>query len=196
MKKILILLVIALIAMTSFAQSNGNSLEHLTFKGVPINGTLSEYVTKMKQQGFTHVGTEDGFALLQGDFAGYKNCTVGVVTLKPKNLVSNVTVIFPECDTWSSLASNYFSLKEMLTEKYGEPLESVEEFDSYSEPKDDGSKMASVQLDQCKYYAIYETEKGSIELSIRGDITSCFVRLSYYDKINGDKMKDAAMDDL
>ena len=55
----------------------------------------------MKQNGFTHIGTEDGVAMLKGDFASYKNCIVGVATLKQKDLVSKITVIFPECDTWS-----------------------------------------------------------------------------------------------
>jgi hypothetical protein len=56
--------------------------------------------------------------------------------------------------------------------------------------------MTNVQLDKCKYYSIYETDKGNIELSIYGDINACFVRLSYFDKINGDVMRAKAMDDL
>ena len=44
--------------------------EHLTFKGVPIDGTLSEYVAKMKSAGFKYLGEQDGTAILQGDFAG------------------------------------------------------------------------------------------------------------------------------
>ncbi len=128
MKKIITSLIIAFIAMNSFAQIQSSA--HLTFKGVPIDGTLNEYVSKMKQNGFTHTGTEDGVAMLTGDFAAYKNCIVGVATLKQKDLVSKITVIFPECDTWSFLSSNYFSLKEMLTEKYGKPSDCVEKFQS------------------------------------------------------------------
>ena len=85
----------------------------------------------------------------------------------------------------------------MLTEKYGEPTESVERFDTYSEPKDDGSKFQYAQLDHCKYYSIFETEKGSIELSIEnGDYSSAFVLLSYFDKINGDIIKQKSIDAL
>ena len=194
MKKIIISLIFVLAATVSFAQTQ--SSPHLSFKGVPIDGTLNEYVAKMKQNGFTHIGTEDGVAMLRGDFAGFKDCIVGVTTLKQKDLVSKITVIFPERDTWSFLSSNYFSLKEMLTEKYGKPSECVEKFDTYSQPKDDGSKMIQVKLDKCKYYTIYETEKGSIELSIHGDVSSCFVRLSYFDKINGEIIRAKAKDDL
>jgi len=153
----------------------------------------------MKQQGFTLIGTENGVAMLEGDFAAFKGCIVGVSTLKQKDLVSIITVIFPERNTWSLLSSNYFSLKEMLTEKYGEPSDVVEEFDteSYSKPKDDGDRMYQVSMDNCKYHSIYETEKGSIKLSIdHNSVLSCFVRLSYFDKINSEIIKAKAMDDL
>ncbi|MDR3047693.1 MAG: hypothetical protein LBU51_08825 [Bacteroidales bacterium] len=194
MKRIIILPIIVLFTMISFAQTQPS--EHLAFKGVPIDVTLNEYVSKMKQSGFTLISTEDGVAMLKGDFAAYKDCVVGVATLKQKDLVSKITVIFPERNTWSLLSSNYFSLKEMLTEKYGNPSEVVEKFDTYSEPKDDGSKMTYLKLDQCKYYSIYETDKGSIELSIKQMDMRCLVMLAYYDKINGEIIKSKAMDDL
>lgn len=193
MKTFFLTLTFALTTMLTFAQTS----EHLSFKGVPIDGTLNEYVSKMKQNGFTHLGTEDGTAILNGDFAGYKDCHVGVSTLKQKDLVHKIAVIFPDRDTWSTLSSNYFNLKEMLTEKYGKPSDVVEKFDSYSQPRDDGSKMTQVQLDRCKYYCIWETEKGEIQISIeKGDLMRCFVRLAYFDKINGAKIKEKAIDDL
>ena len=195
MKKIIIAVIVALTTMISFAQTQ--SSDHLTFKGVPIDGTLNEYVSKMKQKGFTLVGTEDGIAMLRGDFAAYKDCIVGVATLKQEDLVSKITVIFPERDTWSSLSGNYFDLKEMLTQKYGEPSKSVEKFDTYSEPRDDGDRMHSVKMDNCKYYTTYETDKGSIQLSIEhNSVLSCYVLLSYYDKNNSDIIKAKALDDL
>jgi hypothetical protein len=194
-KKFIITAFVVLSAMTSFAQTQPSN--HLEFKEVPINGTLDGFVAKMKQNGFTHIGTEEGTAMLRGDFAGYKNCIVGVATLKQNDLVSKISVIFPGCDTWSSLSSNYFSLKEMLTEKYGKPADVVEKFQSYSQPRNDKIKMYEVQFDRCRYYTTYETKKGSIQLSIEHNgVTSCFVMLSYHDKINGDIIKAKALDDL
>ena len=49
----------------------------------------------MKAAGFSYLGTQDGTAILQGDFAGFKSCTVGVSTLKAVNVVSTIGVIFP-----------------------------------------------------------------------------------------------------
>ena len=198
MKKITISIIVVLSTIISIAQTqiNTDSSGHLTFKGVPIDGTLDEYVSKMKKSGFIHKDTEDETAILEGDFASYKNCIVGVSTLKQKNLVSKIIVVFPDHDTWSSLSSNYFNLKEMLTEKYGKPSECVEKFQSYT-PSDDGSKMTQVQLDACKYYTTYQIEKGTIQLSIKhDDLRGCFVRLVYIDKINREIIKKEALDDL
>lgn len=197
MKTVLISLFCFVLTMTSFAQNNTDTTEHMTFKGVPIDGTLNEYVSKMKQSGFALIGTEDGVAMLKGDFAAYKGCIIGVATLKGKDLVSKITVIFPEQEAWSSLSSNYYNLKELLTEKYGEPSETVEKFDTYSEPDDDYAKMHAVGMDRCKYFTTFELENGSIQLSIENaGFSSSFVMLSYYDKINSEKIRQKAIDDL
>jgi len=58
-------IIAVLTAMVVLAQTS----EHLTFKGVPIDGTLNEYVAKMKQGGVECSGTKDGIAVLKGDFA-------------------------------------------------------------------------------------------------------------------------------
>lgn len=196
MKKILTFLII-FIGFSVFAQTNLESSDHLTFKGVPIDGTLNEYVSKMKKSGFTHVQTDNGVAVLSGDFAGHKDCKIGVVTYDHKNIVSKIAVIFPENDTWSILSGNYFRLQELLTEKYGEPSKIVEKFQTHSEPIDDNDKMHQVGMDRCKYYTTYETDKGSIQLSIDHDeFSSSYVTLSYFDKINSDIVRATAIDDL
>lgn len=197
MKKTFIALFLSLTACITFAQTNTDSSKHLVFKGVPLDGTLDQYVSKMKQNGFKHISTEDGMAMLQGDFAGYKDCFVGVSTLKQKDLVYKIGVLFPEKDTWSTLSGNYFDLKQMLTEKYGKPSTEVEKFDTRSEPRDDGSKIFEVKMDNCKYYSSWTTDKGEIQLSIdHNSVTSCFVKLAYFDKINSATIKKQALDDL
>lgn len=185
---------VMLVSITAFAQVES---PHLSFKGVPIDGTLNEYVQKMKQKGFDYLGTENGIAILTGDFAAYKGCTIGVSTLKQEDLVSKITVFFPNCETWASLANNYYSLKEMLTEKYGRPKDITEKFQGYSEPKDDNLRMHEVKMDRCKFITTFETTKGCIQLYIgHNGMMSCYVLLSYFDKINGDVIRAKAMEDL
>jgi hypothetical protein len=191
--KIIQLLIVCLTITSNYSQSS----DHLVFKGVPIDGTLKEYVSKMEQESFTNLGTENGTATLNGEFAGYKDCNVSVSTLKQKDLVYKIAVKFPEKDTWSTLSGNYFDLKDMLIEKYGNPSEVVEKFDTNSQPQDDHDKMFKVKFDYCKYFSVWKTDKGEIQLSIQHQNTSrCYVALSYSDKINSDIMKTKAKRDL
>ena len=69
MKRLIFLLLFVNTILISLAQDKS---EHLSFKGVPIDGTLNEYVAKMKAAGFSYLGTQDGTAILQGDFAGFR----------------------------------------------------------------------------------------------------------------------------
>jgi len=196
MKTLSITLFLTLISLTSYAQENKANQEHLTFKGIAIDGKLNDFITKLKTNGFTLLGTEEGITMLQGDFASYKNCLVAVATLKQKDLVSKISVLFPEKENWSSLSNNYFSLKELLTEKYGEPSSVVEEFQSLYQPSDDNDKMHQVKMNRCKYFTSFETEKGDIELSInKYEFNGCVI-LIYFDKINGETIRKEAIKDL
>ena len=190
MKKILLVMAL-FVAMAANAQT-----EHLKFKGVPIDGTLSQYTQRMKEKGFTHLGTEDGRSLLEGDFAGYKNCFVFVATLQSKDLVSYIAVKFQEYDSWSPIYNNYSTLKNMLTMKYGEPSEVIEEFQS-SYVYNDDDRMDEVTEDRCKYITTFETELGTIELFIsKYDYTKGCVMLKYTDKANGVAVLESALEDL
>lgn len=180
---------------SSFAQSS----EHLKFKGVPIDGTLNEYVNKMKQAGFYYETTEDGIALLSGEFAGYSDCIVGVKTLQKLNLVHEIVVLFPSQDKWAGLNYDYERLKTMLTKKYGEPDECIERFNAPSYmTMDDNAKMYQVERNNCEYYSKYDTNNGSISLTISNDgyEFGCRVKLFYTDKTNSAIFDDAVMEDL
>jgi hypothetical protein len=194
MKAIFITLSAILLSLNLSAQSTEN--QHLLFKGVPIDGTMSEYVEKMKLNGFVVMDSEPGTYVLQGDFAGYKDCFVGVVTMKQKDLVSRIKVLFPERDDWASLYGNYVNLKEMLIQKYGQPTEVVEVFPSYPSVTNEGLKYTYAQVGECNYKTVFDTPKGQVSLYIDNTDSKCFVGLSYTDKINGEIMKAKAIDDL
>lgn len=194
MRKHLILFV--LILLVTGLSSQAQSSSHLMFKGVPIDGQLTDFVDKMKAAGFVLLRMENRTAMLKGDFAGYKDCVVEVWTLKDKDLVNNITVVFPEADSWSVLSSNYFGLKAMLIEKYGRPTGIVEKFEVTFEPKNDFEKYVAVRSDKIKYYTNFKTDKGIIELSITQRDWKPHVSLGYSDKINSEIVRSKAMDDL
>lgn len=191
MKKLFTTLLCAMLTLCAFAQS-----EHLTFKGVPIDGTLSEYVDKMRDAGFHYIGKQDGVAVLSGDFAGYRGCLVGVSTLKSLDVVNMIGVIFPEADDWSTLNNTYERLKSMLTQKYGRYDDCVEEFQGFA-PRNDGDRLHKLKFDSCTWYTVFRTDKGNIELSIdHNGTSSCFVKLQYFDGINTNAVEQQAMNDL
>lgn len=195
MKKFFISLIVACVFATAYAQIGS---EHLTFKGIPIDGTLDEFTSKMKKAGFSYHGTEDGAAVFEGEFAGYKGCIIIVGMLESTNKVHTVGVLFPACKfDWSCLENTYESLKSMLSEKYGKYTDCIEEFQGYIEPHDDHSKFLTLLSNNCTYYTTFTTDKGNISLSLeKVDRTEACVKLQYWDGANTDEVKSNAMDDL
>lgn len=198
MKKLIFGLFFVVAYWFSFAQS---SSEHLTFKGVPIDGTLSEYISKMKSVGFHYLRTEKGKALLNGEFAGYSDCIIEVKTLKKQDLVHEIVVLLPVQDKWRDLNYVYSKLKSMLSKKYGEPAKNVEKFvntPTYINLDDENDKWFELQRNHCKYYSVFNAENGTVSLSIEneGVFKECRVKLWYSDKLNSEVFEDAAMDDL
>ena len=193
MKKLILVLFAALCTCGATAQTDSS---HLTFMGIPIDGPLDAFVQKLKQKGCSPQYTQDGVIALSGDFASYKNCRIIVVSKIPKQTVYGITVFLPAQNTWSNLSSSYFSLKEMLSQKYGDPTESTETFQSYVQPEDDRTKMRYVKTDRCEYNTLFETPYGKIKLWIAYIASECVVSLAYLDKTNYSELLQQAYDDL
>ena len=193
MKKLLTLVVCLLMIGGIYAQE-----QHLAFKGVPIDGALKDYKDAMIKAGFHYEGEDEGVALLSGDFAGFKNVMIAVYTLANCDVVSHIAVIFPENSTWSELLTDYENLKDMMTKKYGRPKDCQERFTSYVSDSGD-LRLTALSKGEYEWHTNYETDLGSIKLTIsKGMVhyhTGCAV-LIYQDKINSDKVKNSAIDDL
>ena len=84
----------------------------------------------------------------------------------------------------------------MLTQKYGAPAASIEEFPSYPNIKDEVLKFMYVSSGQCEYNTLFETPNGRITLFLDHTDSECYVCLSYKDKINGEIIKAKVIDDL
>ena len=190
MKKYLFLLMMSLFTMTSYAQTN-----HMKFKGIPMEGTQSAFVKKLVEKGFVYVGMESGAAILEGEFATIKDCTIAVERFSDRDQVSMVAVIFPEEDTWNGVAGCYFSLKGMLKEKYGIPY-CVEKF-SNGDPEDDFLRFRGILQNECQYMSEFTCENGKIQLTMKKQsYNSASAVLRYIDNANALEKRKKMLDDL
>ena len=190
---------------------------HLIFNNVPINGSLKNYVAQMEKKNFRIYverfdleGDEEtkeqkeqreqkaklkaykeGKAMMVGDFADFKQCSLYVETLANKDLVYKIQVKFQFVSEWEKKKENYFHLKQLLTKKYGAPTSCTEKLkpekmevyyirDSFDEGKS-------------KYETIYKTDKGDITLYINKHY---YLILEYLDKKNSELITEHALEEL
>lgn len=185
--------IIALFLMpfSLFAQT-----DHLKFKGVPIDGTLNQFVAKMQNAGFTKLRQYGKAVILEGDFAGYKDCYIVVSTLDNKDLVNQIAVKFNSHNDWRSLENNYLNLKKLLTKKYGEPFDVQEEFQGHY-IDDDNDRWYELTMNRCIFRTEWRTELGKVVLAIEHEsLEGGFVILGYVDKANDAIVEQTALDDL
>lgn len=194
MKNFLLVFFALAMAITTRGQS---ASDHMTFKGIPMSGSLTEFAQKLSQKGFTLVQTNDDNAKLTGDFAGYKDCQILLFATKETKTIYTVSVLMPRSTSWSKLETNYNALKAMLTQKYGSPKNVVEKFQGISSGESNDIKMYYLKTDQCTYSSTFETSNGKIIISLlylkgEGARTS----VTYVDRINNEIAQKGALDDL
>lgn len=89
MKKIISILTVFFVTLSLMAE------EHLSFKGIPIEGSMVEFCQKMKAKGFTSVGKENNITLFSGDFTG-RNAMVGIIATDDGKNVFGVVVFLTQ----------------------------------------------------------------------------------------------------
>lgn len=167
---------------------------HMKFKGIPIEGTLDSFVKKLRDKGYAYSGMQDGMAILEGEFAMTTGCTIAVSRFSDHDQVNLVSVVFPGKETWHSIYTQYSTLKEMLSEKYGEP-ESIEQFTSQG--LSDYIKFHQIKNDEGHCVSTFTTENGKVVLMMaKSDYTSLSVILSYFDNDHTAETRQRIMDDL
>lgn len=114
MRKLLITLTMLFAVINIMAQ------EHLSFKGIPIEGSMTAFCQKLKAKGFTQMGRDNNVTMFTGDFTG-RQATVGVGATDDGKSVHSVVVIFDESSEWNTLVNTYDYYKGLYIRKYGEP---------------------------------------------------------------------------
>ena len=195
MKRILIALLFIFSCIGAMAQ---NANEHLKFMGIPINGTLESFTQKLVAKKIKSIQAAEGVGLFNGAFAGKNDCNIFVATVPNRNIVSKVVVCLPSKDTWEWLENDYKQFKQMLTSKYGEPLQHSKTFKAGAFTSSDYLKISALKEGKCDYHSSWGLNEGFIILEIFNADGSpdCCVRLSYYDAINYKLAEDSKQNDL
>ena len=195
MKRLLTIVAFIFSFMFVMAQTPNN---HLTFKGIPITGTLENFAQKLEAKGFKKIYSDKTSVYFEGEFAGYSKCKICVLKIPNRNIVHRVGVCLPEESLWAILEDEYNQFKGMLTNKYGEPASHSETFKEGALTFNDEAKMSSLKEGNCDYWTKWKVENGYIKVQIFSlpDTDGGNILLTYFDKINdalADKVKE---DDL
>lgn len=189
MKKFLITLVLV------FAATNIMAQEHLSFKGIPIEGSMSAFCQKLKAKGFTSIGRDNKMTLFTGDFTG-RNATVGVVATDNGKDVFAVGVMFDPSDQWNILVNTYDYYKDLYTRKYGNPTISKEYNPAHTDSNT--ALMAEVYQGKVVYGSTWEVPGGDIQLSIEKStgFYEGMVMIRYRDSQNVEAKIQNDLDDI
>ena len=96
---------------TQSPSTTTSSSTPLTFKGIPMTGSLSAFGSELVKAGFRNAGN----GTYTGSFAGYEGCKV----TPSGNPVQEVRIDFPVISDWDALEKAYDNLQADLTRKYG-----------------------------------------------------------------------------
>lgn len=189
MKKNVFILVFLFIAINVFAQ------QHLSFKGIPLQGSMVEFCKKLESKGFISMGKESNISLFSGDFTG-RNATVGVTATDNGENVFAVVVLFDSSEEWNTLVNTYSYYKDLYIRKYGEPAVSKE----YNPARIDSNMALMSELEQGRvtYTCVWEVEGGDIQLSIEksSEIYEGFVMIRYRDAQNVESKIQSDLEDI
>ena len=182
-KKIIATLSLFFLTFFSFCQS----INHIDFEGVPVDGTFDVFVPKMLINDYRFDEFYGDIAVFKGKYNGQK-CSVGAVAESESGVVHMVGVIFESHYSWTQIYKDYIKHKKYLAEKYGEPSEVFEEF-AGEEPKNDSDRMYKLINDSCLFACSWVLENGVIVMSIESeDYFNNHVIITYIDSANTKKV--------
>ena len=138
--------------------------EHLTFKGIPITGTMESFCQQLKSKGFTQIGGDSNITLFTGNFTGNPT-TISVYTTADEKNVFGIAVFSEPSGEWNTLTNTYDYYKDLYSRKYGKPKISKENNPSYDDSNI--SKIAEVYNGTVVWKSIWEVTGGAIEISIQ-----------------------------
>ena len=176
-----------LLTLLSFIMAfSASAQEHLTFRGIEIDGPLPAFVQHLNKLGYVVIEERENDCLLKGVFSGVDDCVIYVLTTPNSHIVCQVAVFLPATDSWAVLKSSYLEYRDLLISKYGTPSVDRKSFISpYYEG--DGYEMQALSNDKCKYLIRIHADLGNVSLMINSkDYKRGNLLISYEDAQNAE----------
>lgn len=154
---------------------------HLRFKNVEINGSESEFIKKLQQQGF--VADNEG---LKGLFAGY-DVNLRTEASPLSHTIYGVRIYFNAKTDFSAAKDDYIVFRDNLASVYGKPDNVTEKF---IQPyvQGDGYSMKALHEGKATFISVWYTDLGKITCIIVAiGNNKASLMLKYNDAINADK---------
>lgn len=146
MKRRIILLILSLIIVCTFADSTNN----VKFMGISMEAPFSEFVSELSKK-CEIVGVKGPMAIFKGNFAGLNNCSIMVASMDGSTLVM---VMSQEYSSWKQLKNDFITIANAYENKYGTPTTKNLTFDgNYYDGG--GDEMLAVKKDMCDYKMMY-----------------------------------------
>lgn len=161
MKKVIILLYLAFIEFATMSAQDTS--EHLTFKGIVIDGSMERFCKNLKAKGFKSIERDKDIATFKGNFTG-RNATIVVMGSEDGEIVYSVIVLFAPSGEWNTLVNTYDYYKSLYIQKYGNPTFSKEYNPANSDSND--ALMAEVYQETVVWRCRWNVIWGVIELGI------------------------------
>lgn len=149
-------------------------MEHLTFKGIPIDGTLEDFKEKLVKIGYETINQS-----LKGRFAN-QDAEVFLPTTSKTGIVHQVIVVLNGSDNFPLLDAKYQNIVLLFTKKYG----SCESENRYFETpyyEGDGYEIQAIRNNKCQITTRWKLAEGEIRIIIYND---CSILVGYTDEIN------------
>ncbi len=189
MKRFFLSLVLTIATICGYAQ------EHLSFKGIPIEGSMKSFCQKLRAKGFNPIGSDNNISIFSGNFTGQK-VTIGVTSTSDGQNVVGLAVFLPKSNEWNTLVNTYSHYKELYMKKYGEPALCQEENPAHSDSNT--ALMAELYQGTVLYRTAWIVPGGGIVLMITK--TEGFyegqVAIAYSDEQNANAKMEDDLDDI
>ena len=177
-KKVLATALLCIFCICAFAQ------EHASFKGITLDQSVNSFNEELKKIGYRYSDKSEfqNFDVFEfkGNFAGMSDCEIWVYGMKNNGIVFKVIVVSDDYEQWYSIKTQYNTIKNAMTDKYGKP---ENDFHFFSSPyyEGDGYEMSALKQDKCTYAAYWHINGNTIV--VRMHKSKC-IHIVYQDDSN------------